>query len=91
MAMAFEWVTAENVDKYQGLIGTLVGFGGVMLTLWWNARLNRRQHERNFEQQRAAVVVALHAELKQNGELCAENLRGMENLPEGVGLRVPTE
>jgi hypothetical protein len=35
-----------------------------MLTLWWNARLARGQHERQVKHERSVVRVALRAELQ---------------------------
>lgn len=48
---------------FQSIIGTLVGFGGVMYTLHRNARNVAAQKERDIEHERDALINALLAEV----------------------------
>lgn len=53
------------VEEFQTLIVGVVGFVGVICTLLVNARLARKQHERQVSHQRATLRTALCAELEQ--------------------------
>ena len=85
------WPTAEHVEKFQELIGTLVGFAGVMLTLWFNARQERQQHQRQVEHERSAIRAMLLAELKRNSEAFADNIERLTEGPAARSLIVPTK
>jgi len=50
--------------RYQTFIVGVLGFTGVMLTLWWNARQARRQREAVIEHDRTSVRRALLEQLK---------------------------
>jgi hypothetical protein len=51
------------VKDFQALVGTLVGFGGVCLTLWANARVTEVRRADEIGHDRNAVRVMLLAEL----------------------------
>ena len=51
------------VDSHQPLTGAAIGFGGVILTLLWNARQSRRSEAVKTNQQRTALLAAFYAEL----------------------------
>jgi len=51
------------VERFQTIFVGLLGFAGVMLTLWYNARVGRRQGERVLRNEQASICAALHAEL----------------------------
>jgi hypothetical protein len=51
------------VGQYQTIIVGILGFAGVMVTLWYNARAGRLQGERVLKNEQAGICAALHAEL----------------------------
>ncbi|MEO0344477.1 MAG: hypothetical protein AAF198_13675 [Pseudomonadota bacterium] len=57
----FSWY--EFFEDFQTGLAGLLGFVGVMITLWWNARLSRKQQERETSLQAQAVRQAILAEL----------------------------
>jgi hypothetical protein len=89
LPMDFSWLTYEYVKEFQSLIGTMVGFLGVILTLIINAMLHRRQHRHETEHLRAAVASSLLAELKRNNETFEYNLKHMDGISEGSGIIAP--
>lgn len=60
----------ENIlcvlKTYQILIAGIIGFTGVACTMWWNARIQRVQHDRAIKHDRQALRSALKAELTAN-------------------------
>jgi hypothetical protein len=55
-----------------GFLGFLGGILGVMVTLWWNARLQRKQEERRERQEARTLRRALIEGLKQQREALQE-------------------
>jgi hypothetical protein len=55
----------EFIKTYQTLVVGLLGFLGVMATLWWNGHLQRKQEERQKRREASALRKALIEELKQ--------------------------
>jgi hypothetical protein len=90
----------EMIQTYQTLIVGLIGFVGVMVTLWWNARLQREQEERRERRGASALRRALIEELKQQRkalQVRAENLAkaasDSDKQPDGTksGTLIPLE
>jgi hypothetical protein len=52
-----------SVERFQTIFVGILGFAGVMLTLWYNARAGRLQGERVLKNEQASICAALHAEL----------------------------
>lgn len=52
-----------SFEKYQTFIVGILGFGGVIFTIYMNARLSRVQHERQVTHDREALRTALSSEL----------------------------
>ena len=52
------------LEKYQTLLVGLVGFSGVIMTLYANSRLDRKQHEREMQHEKRALRQALISELR---------------------------
>lgn len=57
-----DWGTTTWYEKFKDF-QSLLGFGGVILTLWWNAKLKRDEHKRVVDHQRTTLLAALRAEL----------------------------
>ena len=51
-------------EKYQTFIVGILGFGGVIITIYMNARLSRSQHERQIAHDRRAFRTAISSELR---------------------------
>lgn len=71
-------------DFQSGMVGVL-GFTGVMLTLWWNARLARIAREVTLEHERLTLRVALSQEMRILRSMLAPNII---LLREGTGSQV---
>src|SRR5262245_21649983 len=56
------------IVTYQTLIVGCLGFAGVIVTMLWNARLQRQQEERRERRDANALRTALIEELKQQRE-----------------------
>jgi hypothetical protein len=54
----------QLAKDFQTIIVGLIGFSGVIFTLYTNARLSRKQHERNISHEKETLRAALHAELE---------------------------
>lgn len=52
------------VERYQQLLVGGLGFGGIILTLWFNAWMERRRHERQLRHERTALRTAFVEELR---------------------------
>jgi len=50
-------------DFQSGIVG-LLGFSGVIITLWWNARLARNAREQQISQARSTIRTAMREELE---------------------------
>lgn len=50
-------------QRFQTILVGVLGFAGVILTLWYNARAVRRQGVRVLSNEQASICAALHAEL----------------------------
>ncbi|MAZ02539.1 MAG: hypothetical protein CMN56_05315 [Sneathiella sp.] len=67
-------------DFQTGIVGIL-GFAGVILTLWWNARLQRKSREHEIEIERKALHIALLTELNVVHKIFSYNIRTLsENM-----------
>lgn len=53
------------LKDFQNVFGTLVGFGGVCLTLWYNARIARFNRSDELARERAATRAMLLGELRR--------------------------
>jgi hypothetical protein len=51
-------------EKYQTFIVGILGFGGVMFTIYMNARLSRVQHNLQINHEREALRTAIYSELE---------------------------
>ena len=69
------------LNNYQTLIGVVVGFTGVILTLWYNAKTARDQRDEEREHERKALRAALIAELQINRYALEENSRQLKENP----------
>lgn len=56
----------------------IVGFGGVIITLLYNAALDRQRHDREVKHQRDIVRTALLAELRRNLEHFQEGMTAIQ-------------
>lgn len=72
-----DWVATSWYERFKDF-QSLLGFGGVILTLWWNAKLKRDEHERIIAHERKTLVAALRAELWANKQLHFRTLQQME-------------
>lgn len=75
------------VKDFQGIIGTIVGFTGVVITLLYNARKDRKFHLWKQEEEKRKLAAALKAELEIFAS-AAKNNSEMKVEP-GGGLFVP--
>jgi hypothetical protein len=78
----------EEMQRFQSLIVGIIGFAGVIFTLWFNARQTRKQHLEERRHERECLRAALTEELKIIRESVARNSAG--NFEEG-GAYVPTD
>src|SRR5215470_2576002 len=78
--------------QYQTLIVGILALLGVIATLAWNARLARRQHDRQVQHERAVVRVALRAELQEIAAAYRHRIETLE-VDEGrfEGTRLPLD
>ena len=85
--MSFWSCVADLIKTYQTLIVGIVGFGGVMLTLAFNAHLARQQREEELARERFKLRIALLEELKIIRSGLQEALERSEGLEvEGTGV-----
>ncbi|HFQ5314386.1 TPA: hypothetical protein ACGVA1_004319, partial [Vibrio vulnificus] len=64
-------------EKYQTFIAGILGFIGVMLTISFNAKQARKQHDTELESERNAMRVALVEELKIVSKSYQSNIEGL--------------
>jgi hypothetical protein len=55
----------DTLETFQSLIGASIGFGGVILTLWWNARKERLARETREHREMTILSHFLRRELQQ--------------------------
>ena len=81
------------IETFQNLIVGIVGFTGVIFTLWFNAKVARDQRRDELEHERATLRSALAEELKINGDSLEGNLNSIRELPPDgkKGAFVPTD
>src|SRR4051812_37692493 len=65
------WYT--YLKDFQGIIGTLVGFIGVIITLIYNSYKDRAFHRWREHQDQKVVAVALRAELEMYASMAKRN------------------
>ena len=58
-----EITALDLVQRYQGLVAAIIGFGGIIVTLIVNAWLTRKQAQYNVDREAAGLRRALEAEL----------------------------
>ncbi len=73
----FNWL-----DHYQTTIVGVLGFSGVILTLWWTARLARITREEAIKRDRISVRTALIEELQVIRAACSLNCKICEDAHE---------
>ncbi len=61
------------LETYQTIVTGFVGFGGVIATIWLNAKFARNQRRDERDHERESLRVALLAELDINGHTLREN------------------
>jgi hypothetical protein len=78
------------IKDYQSGLGALVGFLGVMTTLFVNAWLGRRQHSRKIAHERRAVRAGLLADLVARKQWLQEIIEILsEPIPEASPVYLP--
>lgn len=80
----------EALRQFQAGITGVIGFAGVMLTMWWNARLARNARDAAIRHERETLSIALIEELKVLRDSYVNNAEtaGKARLDEGA-LDVP--
>lgn len=83
----------SEIEKFQTLIVGLLGFVGVIGTLWINAKLARQQRRDELAHERDTLRTALIEELRINRHSLRENIASLkEPMPDGRGsVLVPTD
>jgi|GEM_PF-3518150 len=79
----------ELFRQFQTLIVGVVGFTGVIITLAVNARLARKQHERQIQHDSRVLRIALRAELSAIAETYRDRIKSLSGPPgewEGASL-----
>ncbi len=83
----------DVLETYQTIVVGFVGFGGVIITIWFNAKIARDERRAERDHERDILRVALIAELKINRRTLTENtntLRENSSDPEGKAF-IPTD
>jgi hypothetical protein len=67
------WISAhyDIIKDFQPIIGSMIGFAGVIFTLWYNGWKDRRLYKIKMEDERKSLAGALSAEL----EIIARSLK----------------
>ncbi|MDD2738674.1 MAG: hypothetical protein PHR94_07045 [Methylomonas lenta] len=81
----------QLIKDFQSLIVGIVGFSGVIITLFMNARLLRLQHQRNVDHERNTLKIALISELTLNQRVFSDKSEVSENNQEEIGAYYPIE
>jgi hypothetical protein len=89
------------IHEYQTLVVGVLATAGVMVTLWWNARLARDQHSRNanlardqrlaqIAHERDVLRTAMRAELENLRDMFTDRIATISKaLPEDTGILLP--
>lgn len=80
-----------EIKNHQYLIVGIIGLGGVIFTLWFNAREARKQRQEERSHDCNALRTALVEELQINREAFERNSRRSEPQEESGGCFVPTD
>lgn len=80
----------ELVQGYQNLLVGIVGFAGVMITLWYGAKSARGQRKEELNQECVAISVALVAELEINLNALEEGIRRIKESSDDA-IQISTE
>jgi hypothetical protein len=75
---------------FQGIIGNLFGFIGVILTLWYNGRKDRNLHLWKVGQERKSIAAAFKAELEAMASPLEKDIDNMD-MAAGGFVAVPKE
>lgn len=70
----------EVLSQWQTLIGALVGFGGVIITLLFNAKLARMTESLTREREMKTLCVALQQELLEYRKALGEQTRALQDM-----------
>ena len=83
----------DLLTRFQTLVVGVLGFGGVILTLFFNARLARRQRSDEREHERRVYRAALRVELQALRDVYTDRATMLETAPRGclVPARAGTE
>ncbi len=81
------------IETFQNLIVGIIGFGGVIFTLWFNSKEAREQRRDERQHDRETLRVALTEELKINRHSLKENMDSLKEQPpeKAGGAFVPTD
>ena len=75
-----------EIEKFQNVIVGIIGFAGVIFTLWFNSKMVREQRREERQHERDALRTALIEELKINRTSLKENMDSLKQKPsEGKG------
>jgi hypothetical protein len=77
-----------SLKDFQAIIGTLVGFVGVIITLIYNSHKDRAFHRWREKQDQKVVAVALRAELEMYAAMAKRNYE-LKPFQSGGGILVP--
>ena len=77
--------------KFQTLIVGVLGFSGVIITLFTNAWLNRKQHTRQIEHERTALKAALSTELSIIRDAFRDRIEMIRDATRTQGIWVPLD
>ena len=78
----------SEIQPFQTLVVGIIGFAGVIFTLWFNASQNRNQRHDERRHESHALRVALIEELKITRESIAHNLANIDTSQDAF---VPTD
>ena len=78
---------------FQTLLVGLLGFAGVIFTLWQNAKAARRWRDEEWDHEREVLRTALLEELRINRDALEENAKRLEKPPPNAedGAVIPTD
>ena len=67
----------QELRGWQGLIGSLLGFGGLVTGALFNAHLNRKRDDRLRDTEAVTIALSLYGEIRLLRETAAELARGL--------------